>query len=135
MDMETVKTIYDVEAEIRKAVLILKSLPKEGPKKVSSSWPEFKPDLSIDIQIPDSKRITPYKEEIDDMNMVFENWFKVLDYNTRNLVFYKNSGWRWKTLAHSFGLSRNSLYSRYKKALSKILLHVRQHDNIPLTFM
>ena len=133
--METVKTIYDVEAEIRKAVLVLKSLPKEGPKKVSSSWPEFKPDLSIDIQIPDSKRITPYKEEIDDMNMVFENWFKELDYNTRNLVFCKNSGWRWKTLAHSFGLSRNSLYSRYKKALSKILLHVRQHDNIPLTFM
>ena len=133
--MEEVKTIQDVEAEIRKAVSVLKSLPKEGPKKVSSAWPEFKPDLKSEILLPDSKRITPYKEEIDDMDMVFENWFKVLDYNTRNLVFYKNSGWRWKTLAHSFGMTRNSLYSRYKKALLKILRHVRQNDNTPRTLM
>ena len=126
--MREVKTIQDVETEIRKAVLVLKSLPKEGPKRVSSSWPQFKTDVE-NMQIPDFKKITPYQEEIDDMDEVFENWFKVLDYNTRNLVFYKNSGWRWKTLAYNFGMTRGNLYLRYKKALQKILLHVRNNSN------
>ena len=75
------ETLEDLEMEIRRAVLVLSSLPKEGPRGVTSSWPSL-PAACINPNDQDLVTVTnfrPSPEEVDDMDEVFENWFKVLN--------------------------------------------------------
>lgn len=122
--MKPVATIEDVEIEIRHALLILKSLPKEGPKHLTAYWPEF-------LDENDEKKlqrvyIKPLPEEFDDMDIVFEKWMKILDYKERNLLLKRISGYGWKLLAYEFNKSRNTLHRYYIACLQKILIYAKE---------
>lgn len=117
--MKPVNNKRDVEIEIRRAILIMKFLPSEGPQKLRSSWPDFPAeDLETDDEWGYFK---PLPEEIDDMYEVFENWFRVLNYQERLLVYHRNAGWSWKKLLPKFRLSRSALFEKYNKCLLKML--------------
>ncbi|MBQ8870443.1 MAG: hypothetical protein IJ019_03605 [Alphaproteobacteria bacterium] len=123
--MKPVKDIRDVETEIRRALIILKTMPTDGPKKLRSHWP-----ACLNEQTDDNLMSKPLKytkalpEEIDDMDEVLEDWLKCIDYDERNLVIMRNSGWSWKVLIDKYNVSRSHLYNRYVKCLKKILSYV-----------
>ena len=66
--------------------------------------------------------------EVDDMDEVFENWFKVLDRDDKLLVFYKNLGYSAKLLMRIFKKSRSTVYAQYKKALQTILDYLQEQN-------
>ncbi len=123
--MKPIKDIRDVEIEIRKALKILKGMPKVGPKKVKSHWPQYlNENQEVFMSESDKQYCKALPEEIDDMDEVLDNWLKCLDYDERNLVIYRNTGYSWKILMAKFNLSRGTLYIRYVKSLQKILKYV-----------
>lgn len=126
--MEPICTIEDVEYEIKKAARVLRALPKDGPYKAKSSWPKFLPEKEDEAYQKVCVNFTPSPAEIDDMDEVFEKWFKVLDRQERLLVFYKNFGYRDKLLMRIFNKSRSSLFVQYKRALQKILDYVQGQE-------
>lgn len=125
--MQPVKTIDDVEIEIKHAILVLKALPRVGPRNLRSWWPDMLEEKSIEKV--GSYYIKPLPEEIDDMDLVFENWFKVLDFFDRYIVFNRLNGTCWKTLMRRLNLSRSCLYLRYKNSLKKIFNHVLEEQS------
>lgn len=127
--MKNIATIEDVEIEIRRAILILKTLPKEGPRKPFACWPEFLNVIEEDEKY-NTIYIKPLPDEIDDMNTVFEIWMKVLDFDERRLILNRISGWGWKKLSYQLKISRNTLYRYYKKGLKKILEYVLEMQRI-----
>lgn len=130
--MKPVKNISDVEAEVKKSLVILKSMPSDGPRKVTSHWPAY---LHENFEKSADGRVIRYTkalpEEIDDMDEVLGDWLKCLSYDERNLVISRCSGYSWKILSNKFDLSRSALYAKYKFYLKKILRHVlkRQNEN------
>lgn len=127
--MKPINGIEDVEMEIKQALLTLKALPKEGPKRLKAFWPEYADENeNAPIKITYLK---PLPGEIDDMDIVFEQWMKILDSQERFLVLKRISGCGWKELSYRFNVSRNSLYKRYRKDLEKIFDYVTQHQELP----
>lgn len=126
--MQEVSSIEDVEYEIKKAIKVLRALPKDGPYKAKSSWPKFLPEKQDEEYQKICVNFTPLPSEIDDMDVVFEQWFKVLDRQDRLLVFYKNFGYRDKVLMRIFNKARSSLFVQYKKALQSILDYVLEQQ-------
>lgn len=128
--MKEVTNVEDVEFEIRKALTILKSMPRVGPEKLRSHWPQY---LSEDAEQMFSNGVHYYKplpEEIDDMDFVLENWLKCIDYDERNLVIMRNSGMSWKSIVAKYHYSRSSLHLRYVKSLKKILAYVLKEQRL-----
>lgn len=117
--MKPVNTIDDVAVELRRALLILKCLPMEGPKKVKSLWPEYKTCSSKYDAINPFTR--PMLDELRDMDLVLEVWLKCLDLEDRQLVFLRAAGVGWRRLQQKFPMARSSLYNRYLRCLKKIL--------------
>lgn len=126
--MEKVTTLEDVEYEIKKAVKVLRALPKDGPCKAKSCWPKFPPEYENDAFQKFSANFVPMPCEVDDMDEVFENWFKVLDRDDKLLVFYKNLGYSAKLLMRIFKKSRSTVYAQYKKALQNILDYLQEQN-------
>lgn len=123
--MQAVSNIEDIEFEIKKALKILKSMPKVGPKNVKSHWPEYLNEEQGDFN--EKKTVQYYKplpQEIDDMDEVLEQWLKCIDYDERNLVIMRSSGNSWKLIMRKFNASRSYLYGQYVKSLKKILQYV-----------
>ncbi len=125
--MLPIKDLIDVEVEIRRAILVLKALPKDGPKPLRASWPEFLNDSDEDKK-GNVVNIKPLPDEIDDMNIVFEQWMKILNFDERSLVLKRLSGYGWKKLAHQYNASRNTLYRRYKHNLKQILKFAQEQQ-------
>lgn len=126
--MKIIETLEDLEMEIRRAVLILSSLPKEGPRRLSSCWPSL-PATCINPEDEDLATVTnfrPLPEEVDDMDIVFEDWFKVLNYKEKQMVYLRCLGWEWKRIQRFFPVARSTLCLNYKKALTKILKHIQK---------
>lgn len=123
--MKPVTNIQDIESEIKKALRILRSMPKVGPEKVRSHWPQY---LNEENEILATLKNVSYckvlPEEIDDMDEVLEDWLKQIDYEERNLVILRNSGYGWKLLTSKFNSVRSNLYKRYVRSLNKILKYV-----------
>ncbi len=117
--MENVKNISDVEFEIRRAVYIMRALPKEGPAAVSSSWPDY-PCLVDSADPSKLAYFRPLPHEIDDMYVVFD-WLKVLDYPDRQLLCQRALGTNWKVLMTNYKMSRSGIMTRYKRCLKKVL--------------
>ena len=128
--MKPIKNIADVEEEIKKALIIIKHMPTDGPKKVRSHWPMC---LSEEVEELVSSRPIKYTkilpEEIDDMDEVLGDWMKCLDYNERNLVIMRCSGYSWKVLTAKLNFARSTLHSKYVFYLKKILRHVLNKQN------
>lgn len=127
--MKPITTIQDVEAEIVRAILVLRMLPREGPQKVTSFWPNYlKNEENSEERDKVFDYFKPLPSEIDDMDIVLEEWLKVLDYDERLLVFKRNAGWNWKELVFKYNMSRSALFERYKKCLQKILDYALAHQ-------
>ncbi len=123
--MEKIQKIEDIEMEIMSAIFVLKMLPREGPRKMKSSWPFFVMlEIEKDEKAQTQRSFRVSKAAIDDMDIVFEDWFKVLDYDEKKLVFYKNSGVRWKTVVRNIGHSRSWLNVKYRRSIKKIYDYV-----------
>ena len=129
--MKPVSTIQDVEIEIKKALKLLRQMPKVGPKSVHSSWPMYLNEEVISVVENGATVYTkPLPEEIDDMDEVLEDWLKSVDYNERNLVVMRNMGYAWKEVVAKFGYARSCLYKKYVKSLKKILKYVLEKQRI-----
>ncbi len=123
--MQAVSNIEDIEFEIKKALKILKSMPKVGPKNVKSHWPEYLNEEQEDFnEKKTAQYYKPLPQEIDDMDEVLEQWLKCIDYDERNLVIMRSSGNSWKLIMRKFNASRSYLYGQYVKSLKKILKYV-----------
>lgn len=123
--MQPVTNIQDIESEIRKALKILRSMPKVGPEKVRSHWPQYlneEYEMCVNSKMDTYCKVLP--EEIDDMDEVLEDWLKQIDYDERNLVIMRNSGYGWKVLTAKLNSVRSNLYKRYVRSLNKILKYV-----------
>jgi hypothetical protein len=127
--MQRVNNTEDIEFEIRKALTILKSMPRVGPEQVRSHWPKY---INDDVEQIFSSRLRYYKplpEEIDDMDEVLEEWLKCIEYDERNLVIMRNSGLSWKQIVVKCNYSRSHLYAKYIKSLQKILAYVLEKQS------
>lgn len=123
--MEKVKTVEDIEIEIRRAIQILKALPKEGPRQYRVSWPVYIMDeANAATDSVTARFYRPMLSELEDMDLVFENWLKVLPFDERVLVFKRNSGQSWKHLSRYYKNSRSWLSVKYRRCLKKIFDHV-----------
>ena len=123
--MKPVKDIKDVEFEIKKALKILKSMPKVGPEQLKSHWPQYlNEENEKDISVKCVSYCKALPEEIDDMDEVLEDWLKHIEYGERNLVIMRNSGYGWKTLSAKLNSVRSNLYKKYVCSLNKILNYV-----------
>jgi hypothetical protein len=117
--MLPVATIEDIEIEIRRAVFVERSLPKIGPKPLKAFWPDMPKEAQTGLlRLP---RFRPLPEEIDDMDLVFEQWFRVLSFEDKQLLCRRIGGQPWKKLCFTFQKSRSQLVLRYKKALESVL--------------
>lgn len=123
--MQPVTEIKDIEYEIKKALKILKAMPRVGPRDVKSHWPQYLNEESQNDTKSNTKTYTkPLPQEIDDMDEVLEDWLKQLEFDDRNLVIMRNSGYGWKTISLKLNRSRSRLYDIYVKNLKKILQYV-----------
>lgn len=123
--MEKIKTVKDVEVEIQRALIILKALPKEGPRPMHSGWPQIW--MAENAKKGDSREAyfyRPLPSEIDDMDLVLEDWLRVLNFDDRMLVLKRTSGSSWKSLAYSYNKSRSWLSYRYNASLKAIYNYV-----------
>lgn len=77
-----------------------------------------------------SRFYRPLASELDDMEEVLENWFKVLSYDERVLVFKRTSGQTWKVLSRSYKMTRSWLTVKYRRCLKKIFDYVMERQNI-----
>ncbi len=129
--MEKIKTIKDVEIEIRRAVIILKALPREGPAKVHSSWPLMLPDDKVsEKDIVEMRYYRPMASEIDDMYLVLEEWLKVLNYDERMLVMRRSTGRSWKELEGLYTRTRSCLSLKYRRCIKKVYEYVLWRQNL-----
>lgn len=124
--MIPVKTIEDVAVEIRHALLVQKALPRVGPKKLRAYWPAF-PSESCENE--DSFNYSPLPDEIDDMDLVFEKWLKVLPVEDKYLVLLRGQGRNWKDIQKKFKMSRSAVYNRYLRDLNDILKFAIREQN------
>ena len=123
--MEKIKTIKDVEIEIRRAVIILRAMPHEGPRGLRAFWPAFaSEDAEDDSDSAETYMSRPLASEVEDMELVMEDWLKVLTYDERLLVFRRNTGKSWKDLSIYYSLSRSWLSLQYRRCLKKIFDYV-----------
>ena len=121
--MKEVSDIKDVEYEIKKALLILRQMPRIGPSNVKSCWPQYLNE-STNLKQTAQAYTYPLPEEIDDMDEVLEDWLKQIDFDNRNLVIMRNNGYGWKSISAKLNLSRSRLYDKYTKSLKIILKYV-----------
>lgn len=121
--MKEVNSIDDVEVEIRRALLVLKSLPSGvGPAKLRAYWPDYVSSDNSDLE--ESVYFKPYPDEIDDMDIVFDKWLKVLSLEERRLVLFRCEGHGWKAVQNKFKMSRSAAYNRFVRDLKEILAFV-----------
>lgn len=125
--METVNNIEDVAIEIRRAILVLKSLPKVGPRRLRAYWPEFATEEKKHMAKYEYFR--PLPDEIDDMDIVLEQWLNLLDLEDKRLVYLRGEGRSWKYLQAMYKMSRSAIYQRYLRCLKKILAYVLREQN------
>lgn len=124
--MKEVNSIEDVEVEIRRAVIVLKAMPQVGPAKLHAHWPEY---VSSDHQdTAPNIYLKPYPDEIDDMDIVFEKWLKILSLEERRLVLYRCEGHGWKAVQNKFKMSRSAVYNRYVRDLKEILAFAQEEQ-------
>lgn len=124
--MKNIMTIEDVALEIRRALMVLKALPKVGPQKLHAFWPEYVVNDDDGENMAEDVYYQPFSDEIDDMDIVFEKWLKVLNVEERKLVLCRCEGYGWKKLQHMFKMSRSAIYNRYLRNLKEILHFVSE---------
>lgn len=95
---------------------------KVCPADARSMWTEIIRDADDKKdEIPDKIKIIPRKEEIDEMEVVLDNWLPLLTHDDARVLWDKCSGMRWKELEYKYGHHRSTL-DRYRvRALKKIL--------------
>ena len=119
--------VNELAKRYREAWLVARRVPSGQRLGYSAFWPGINPNrwevYRIDGETP--KPMPPSADAVDRM-VECMRWLRWLDEQERELVWLRASGLPWRVIAEQQGLNRKTPYTRWRKAVNRVLIHLQQ---------